>query len=127
MLCAAADCVMAGDDSCLTEINGFRAQDGLELKPFAALTNLTPSESTAISQGVTCEALRSGNAPFLVRLRSIFGPLRCGRELQNCSRGTESLCFYNAVAIPLNVTGACNACLLTVWRGKRSQLDVLLR
>ena len=76
MLSDTANCALTEEgESCLTEINDFRAQDGLALPPFAAATDLhgaKPKASELIGKGLTCEALKSGNAPILVRSMKIF-------------------------------------------------------
>ena len=76
MLSDTANCALTEEgESCLTEINDFRAQDGLALPPFAAATDLhgaKPKASELIGKGLTCEALKSGNAPILVRIMTIF-------------------------------------------------------
>ena len=74
MLCDTSNCGIPEEaENCLAEINEFRTQESLGLKPFVArdktsVDSLKPVDSEALAKGLTCEALKAGNAPIMVRL-----------------------------------------------------------
>ena len=88
MLRATVNCVMLGEaDNCLTEINEVRSQDSLGLSSFvakaqtstgAAPEDVAPTESVELAKAFTCDVIKAGNAPILVRLTTflflVFGP-----------------------------------------------------
>ncbi|CDJ61645.1 SAG family member [Eimeria maxima] len=125
-------------ENCLTEINEFRTQDGLGLNAFVAKTSsstdsgadgVTTRASEALEM-LTCDALKSGNAPFLSTLtkRSLMyysGSSTCSDAVTEWKKGYDK---FKDLTIPpaytssetMYKTGAATNFISLVSEGKET-------